>query len=423
MEDNEMRNGFGEIAKHVSEIAEEKRTRSISSYLDFASSQSLIGATIQHSALTKVLAFSDAFNESHRRDRMWGGLSTGVAAWYEQMASRNSIMERIAGFGLASASASLYAEKRMLTNSFGLAAALHQGLQMDKASKVSAMHWALEQNNELYKASVHGLSSVSAIHKMHSLYTESSRAAQLLSKYDWKSFKTPEWVSASFRNALVTSVVDYNRQYNHLAEVFKQGDDIRRQLGQRILEMPAVEIINTSNIVQSFSPQIKSLQVEECEAIQEVENENYQELVQLLHRLNPSLVNLWTGANEALKSKNEDKVRHISASLRELMTQIIHQIAPTDKIKAWTNEAKYYHEGKPTREARFIYITERLNDGDFSKLIQLDIRVTRQVFELLNSGTHAINSKFSDNQTIYLVQKVKSVIVNLLHIHFMDRLD
>ena len=75
-----------------------------------------------------------------------------------------------------------------------------------------------------------------------------------------------------------------------------------------------------------------------------------------IETVNKDWLILLKGAEYSLSSKNPDKVRHAITSLRELMTQILHQFAPDAEVEKEFTAPKYYHNGRPTRRTRLQFI-------------------------------------------------------------------
>ena len=107
--------------------------------------------------------------------------------------------------------------------------------------------------------------------------------------------------------------------------------------------------------------------------------------------LDPSLIKLWRGANQALNLKNPDAVRHFATSLRELLTHVIHKLSPDDEVKNWSTSPKHFHNGKPTRRARLLFICKGINHGPFSTFLEKDIDALLACIDIFQEGTHAIN--------------------------------
>ena len=359
-----------------------------------------------------------------------------------KMLNVSSMAERIDAFKPITAHLAMFENATRINKSFGAFAALEsvrskifaseslsRGLtpaeeyfrqsHLDKTSPKSIAGKIWEMNNHSLAANsmIEGLRN-SGSSKMHELLHGSSMAASVLAKYNWDLFSATRADEANTRNRLGFTVSNYTKQYNKVGDLVKSNPALFKDLSPEILRIPPVEIINTLSVVKSLSGNDCRNEEDGCEVIYENAEENITTLHKLLPKLNPKLLTLWTGANDALKSRSEDKVRHVSTSLRELFTHVLHEAAPDKKVKEWSTEEKYYSKGKPTREARLHYITLNVNRGGFGKLIELDVKIVQQLFDLLNGGTHSLDETFSNLQLACLIRKVESTLIDLLTIHF-----
>lgn len=125
--------------------------------------------------------------------------------------------------------------------------------------------------------------------------------------------------------------------------------------------------------------------------------------------------NIIKGAKETYISKNPDKVRHVSISLRELIGDILHNLAPDEKIKSKLSDKKYYKNNKPTRQARLKYILcEKKNySSKIYKLLDKDIEAAVELYNLLSGGVHKINS-YEENDFEYIYKRAMLLISQLL---------
>ena len=124
---------------------------------------------------------------------------------------------------------------------------------------------------------------------------------------------------------------------------------------------------------------------------------------------------LLQGAEQSLKSTNPDKVRHTITSLRELITQVIHRLAPDDQIKATYKESQWYSNNKPTRRARLHFIlTKNYGNDLLLDFIEKDINAILALFDLYQRCTHEIISNISPDQLYFILARTKVLIGQLL---------
>ncbi|PIE84892.1 hypothetical protein CSA08_04840 [Candidatus Gracilibacteria bacterium] len=121
------------------------------------------------------------------------------------------------------------------------------------------------------------------------------------------------------------------------------------------------------------------------------------------------------GAKYSLCSKNPDKIRHAITSLRELLTQILHTLAPDKEIKKIYLEPQYYYNGNPTRKTRLHYILQnKYKNSCFLELIDKDINAGLALFDLYNKLTHKIIPFMNDEDLLLLVKRTEILIESLI---------
>lgn len=107
----------------------------------------------------------------------------------------------------------------------------------------------------------------------------------------------------------------------------------------------------------------------------------------LLQRVDPLLPKPYIGAREALKSGNTDWERHFLTSIRQLLTHLLHVLAPKEKVKALfppEDYSEFWYKGQPTRKARIFYICRNISYYPFSDFVDQDTRLFLKFFNLLN---------------------------------------
>lgn len=133
-----------------------------------------------------------------------------------------------------------------------------------------------------------------------------------------------------------------------------------------------------------------------------------------LASLDERLLILLHGARQSLKSDNPEKVRHVTTSVRELFTHTLHQLAPDSEIKFWTSDESHYHNGRPTRRARLLFICRTFSCDPLTKFIEDDVRAALSLVDTLNAGTHTIESKLTQSQLQAIIYRMESLILFLL---------
>ncbi len=143
-------------------------------------------------------------------------------------------------------------------------------------------------------------------------------------------------------------------------------------------------------------------------------------LARNLYKIDPELVPLWDGANQTLASDNADKIKHFSTSVRELMTHVLHRLSPDEDLKSWSSDTGYYKDGRPTREARLMYVCRNINVGPFQEFVKKDVAATIEFINLFQEGTHTLKSSFTEGQVLALKARTESTLNILIEIGWKD---
>ena len=133
------------------------------------------------------------------------------------------------------------------------------------------------------------------------------------------------------------------------------------------------------------------------------------ELESCLGRVDPRWTTMWLGACSARQNQNPDYVRHTFVSLRELVREVLHKLAPDAAVKDWSSNPGHYHNGRPTRTARIEYISRRVQP-ELSEFFPLDVKVMVALIDLLNGGTHEAERSLSDTALEVICLKVEATV-------------
>ena len=134
-----------------------------------------------------------------------------------------------------------------------------------------------------------------------------------------------------------------------------------------------------------------------------------------LRDIDRSLPNLLQGARQASSTDNPDRARHVTVSLRELIGHVLRHVAPDDIIRAWTDKPCYFHNHRPTRKARLLYINREINIGGLSKFVDVDVTSAIKLINTLHGGTHVITPRLTDEELQALVTRTELLLLSLLH--------
>lgn len=212
---------------------------------------------------------------------------------------------------------------------------------------------------------------------------------------------TLENFSASYNAAIEPITVDINSYLN---------------VPPHLTSGSVVEYFNNSSLYETVIEETIEIPLNRRVLENEIEVQNQEEVPALLEKINPDLRAMWKGAVSTIDSNNPDKVRHFSISMRELITHVIHTLAPDKEIKEWTSEPDYFHNNRPTRKARLSYICREAATGSFSGFMENDIDSIIKMMDIFHAGTHKVNSDLSSRQLIVLKRRVESSIKYLIEI-------
>ena len=177
-----------------------------------------------------------------------------------------------------------------------------------------------------------------------------------------------------------------------------------------VSRLPPVEILTSSDLLYSISRDETEDYVDEADDLEiEIREDIESSLEELLGYINPEIIRLWQGAKEAVSSTNPDKKRHVVVSLREMLTHILHGIAPDSEVSKWTTNPIHYYEGRPTRKARLLYICRDINHGSFEQFVSKDVEAHIKFIRLFQRGTHEIDINFTEQQLRTLVVRTEAL--------------
>jgi len=224
----------------------------------------------------------------------------------------------------------------------------------------------------------------------------------------------------NFKEANLTQIKDsfitLTGSYSKMMKSF-DSSKFYREFDSSIINLTPVEFFSTANLVESISIDEESTIDEEI-LKSEIIYENEITLSKYLPKFDEGLYNMWKGAVETLNSKNPDKARQFITSIRELFTHLFQKLASDKDIREWTEDPTLFHEGRPKRMTRLLYILRNINDNLFADFIKKDIETILSLIDLFQKGTHSLSSGFTEHQLIAIKSKSESTLKYLLEIHF-----
>jgi len=137
-------------------------------------------------------------------------------------------------------------------------------------------------------------------------------------------------------------------------------------------------------------------------------------VVFLLSDLDPQLTALLEGARERLGLNAPDTARHVSSSLRELLTQVLHGLAPDEDVLNWVSDPALLHHDRPTRKARLLYILRNCEEAVPEELLDSDAKAALALFDVLQRGQHAVESGLTGRKLETVIARAEALLVQLL---------
>jgi hypothetical protein len=207
-------------------------------------------------------------------------------------------------------------------------------------------------------------------------------------------------------------------------DLYSPPDRALSGLNSLVESFPPVEVFNHTNLLWGLGRRVDAgpaqarpkRQVPEP-LREEVSEEARATLLSLLEARWPQLLPLWRGARQALDSKNPDRVRHYIISYREILTHLIHFLAPDEQVLSWVGgKPDYLHDGRPTRRARLLYLSRNIERRNFGPFVVKDVGAAVAVFRLFNEGTHALEAGFSARDLIELQIRADNLLLFLLKV-------
>lgn len=216
---------------------------------------------------------------------------------------------------------------------------------------------------------------------------------------------------------LTSSFIGLTDSYSALLKSFENNPLSYTQINPSISRIAPIEYFSTANLLEAISVE-EDITPEEELLKNEIQYENEIMLSSHLPRIDERLYKMWKGAIEAYNSNNSDRVRHFSTSIRELYTHLFHILAPDDAIEKWTTDPNHYHQGRPTRKARLLFICRNINNDPFNTFVKKDVDATIAFIDIFQKGTHDIDPVFSPNHLVTIKSKAENTLKFLLEIHF-----
>lgn len=213
----------------------------------------------------------------------------------------------------------------------------------------------------------------------------------------------------------IASFTNLTGEYNNLINSFNTKKFDILDFPPFVSGLPPIEMLTSSELVNTISRDETEDYVEKDDLFKnEIKEDVESSLEELLAYIDPKIKILWRGAKKALSSNNPDKKRHVVVSLREMLTHILHGISPDEELKKWTSDPNHFHNGRPTRKARLLFVCREINNGPFGQFMQIDVESHIKFIDLFQRGTHEIDIKYTNQQVRALLVRTEALARFLL---------
>lgn len=249
----------------------------------------------------------------------------------------------------------------------------------------------------------------------------STLSEKSMGSFAWDKLGNELALQQKAKNQLSSVFAGLNNSYFKLYNSFEKNPLEFTNINPSITKLIPTEYYTGSNLLKVISVKKDTAKTDNNE-LEEIRQENESALELYLPKVKAGLLRMWYGAEQALASTNVDKERHFIVSLRELFTHLMHELAPDNEIKQWSQNPTHFHNGRPIRKARFEYIYRNIDSQEFGTFFKMDIDATLAFIDIFNKSTHNTDNNLSDQQLYAIKVKAETTLNFILKVHFNSQL-
>lgn len=221
--------------------------------------------------------------------------------------------------------------------------------------------------------------------------------------------------AAVLQDSLRLNLDRFTANYRRLVDFTDYQSAIIETLRPDIIQYPSHEVFRETELLEQITvPEDEQVVSDEYEVIPIPEE---RPLEDWLGEINSGFPSLLRGAHAALNANNPDRARHVASSLRELIGHVLRRLAPDDKIRVWKTDSNYYHNDRPTRRSRLLYICREIDFDDLSEFVNADVKSALTLIDALHAEAHVISRRLTDRQLQALVDRTVSLLLFLLRLN------
>lgn len=251
------------------------------------------------------------------------------------------------------------------------------------------------------------------------MFSASLVAQTKLAAFDRLSLGTLAGIDTALSKALTINLGNLTRSYQSLLDAASTRESLLKHV-PFITTYSPVEYYREIEVLQRITVEDDEAENEDEIVISEALSESVPSVDALLADFNDQLCRLLQGARDSLASNNPDRARHVTTSVRELFTQVLHALAPDDEIRAWSTNEQHFYNNRPTRHARLLYISRHINCDPLTRFVEDDVRAALSFVDALNAGTHVVESRLTESQLGSIISRMESLLVFLLQLRNTD---
>jgi hypothetical protein len=132
--------------------------------------------------------------------------------------------------------------------------------------------------------------------------------------------------------------------------------------------------------------------------------------------LDRELLKMLAGARAAIVSKNPDRLRQVSTSLREFLKGVIMQLAPEEIFLAWAQAEQITEKNAKKLETKIQFITRNAKVPQELSFYQIDAGALRLLLNHFNEGVHRNTARFDEKHLPALIRRVEGFVATLIEL-------
>lgn len=135
-----------------------------------------------------------------------------------------------------------------------------------------------------------------------------------------------------------------------------------------------------------------------------------------LPTLDSALTTMLAGAKEAIASRNPDRLRQASASIREFVKGVINTLAPEAAFKAWATKRNLNEKRIRAVETRVAYILRNSPTDPERSFYEVDVQQLRLLLNHFNAAVHVSKPDFAERDFAPLIRRVEGFVAVLIEV-------